>query len=134
MRHRKPLSGIGHIIHPLHDIRAKSVQVDRGRIILDEPPRVAVSHTRKGQMRMAINCADCDKELTPQQAGVPCPQCGSLDRNMTAEDGAALVEEKNRVAKYLATKHYQVEGGLTRIFRLTGAAEVEVKPAEPIKL
>jgi hypothetical protein len=83
---------------------------------------------------MAINCAGCDKELTPQQAGVPCPQCGSLDRNMTAEDGAALVEEKNRVAKYLAAKHYQVEGGLTRIFRLTGAAEVEVKPAEPIKL
>jgi hypothetical protein len=53
---------------------------------------------------------------------------------MTAADTAALVEEKTRVAKDLAEKHFQSEGGLTRIFRVTGTADAEVKPAEPIKL
>ena len=83
---------------------------------------------------MAITCADCSRLLMPQEAGSPCPKCGSFDRNITAEDRASLVEEKARVAKELANKHYRVEGGLTRIFRLTGTAEVEVRPAEPIKL
>jgi hypothetical protein len=83
---------------------------------------------------MPIACANCNRPLTPQQAGSPCPWCGSLDRNMTAEDRAKLVEEKARVARDLANKHYEVEEGLTRIFRLTGTTEVEVRPAEPIKL
>ena len=34
----------------------------------------------------------------------------------------------------LAQKHYQVEAGLTQVFRITGTAEVELKPTEPIKL
>jgi hypothetical protein len=83
---------------------------------------------------MAIICAYCNRHLTSQQAGSPCPQCGSLDRNLTAKDQAKLVKEKTRVAKDLAKKHYRSETGLTRIFRLTGTAEVEVRPAEPIKL
>ena len=39
-----------------------------------------------------------------------------------------------KVAKELAKKHYQAEAGLQRIFRLTGSAEIEVRPVEPIKL
>ena len=34
----------------------------------------------------------------------------------------------------LAQKHYQIEAGLTQIFRITGSAEVELRPLEPIKL
>jgi hypothetical protein len=41
---------------------------------------------------------------------------------------------KDEAARQLANRHYQVESGLTRIFRLTGDSEVEVNPVEPIKL
>jgi hypothetical protein len=37
-------------------------------------------------------------------------------------------------AAELARKHYQIEAGLTRIFRVSGSAEVEFRPNEPIKL
>jgi hypothetical protein len=45
-----------------------------------------------------------------------------------------VVDEKAAVAKELAKKHYQAEAGLQKIIRLTGSAEVEVRPVEPIKL
>lgn len=83
---------------------------------------------------MAIAWATCGHPLKAPQAGLPCPKCGSLERDMTAEDAKTIIEEKERVSKYLAQKHYQTEEGLTRIFRLTVGADVEVKPAEPIKL
>jgi len=41
---------------------------------------------------------------------------------------------KDENARDLAEKHYEVESGLIRIFRLTGGNEVELKPTEPIKL
>jgi hypothetical protein len=41
---------------------------------------------------------------------------------------------KDAEAVALAQKHYQVETGLTHVFRITGAAEVEARPMEPIKL
>ena len=41
---------------------------------------------------------------------------------------------KDEEARALAQKHYEVEVGLTQIFRVTGTAEVEVRPTEPIKL
>ena len=41
---------------------------------------------------------------------------------------------KDEEATYLAEKHYQVETGLTHVFRLTGTADVEFSPTEPIKL
>jgi hypothetical protein len=41
---------------------------------------------------------------------------------------------KDEEAKELARKHYQVETGLTQVFRLSGSAEVEFRPNEPIKL
>ncbi len=82
---------------------------------------------------MAIRCAQCSRWLTPEEAGVPCPRCGSMDRKIFAQD-KAVADEKAEVAKELAKKHYQAEAGLQRIFRLTGSAEVEVRPVEPIKL
>lgn len=45
-----------------------------------------------------------------------------------------MAEDKAAVAKELAKKHYQAEAGLQKIIRLTGSAEVEVNPVEPIKL
>jgi hypothetical protein len=41
---------------------------------------------------------------------------------------------KDEEAIELARKHYRIETGLTQVFRLTGAADVEVRPTEPIKL
>jgi hypothetical protein len=82
---------------------------------------------------MAIRCAHCSRWLTPEEAGGPCPRCGSMDRKAFARD-QAVADEKAEVAKELANKHYQAEAGLSRIFRLTGSAEVEARPVEPIKL
>jgi hypothetical protein len=81
----------------------------------------------------AIICAKCGKALSPQRLGVPCPDCGRLDRNIDDSD-RAVAAEKLEVAKELAKKHYELEAGLTQIFRITGKAAVEVVRAEPIKL
>ncbi|MHB1426356.1 MAG: hypothetical protein ACYC3I_24600 [Gemmataceae bacterium] len=86
-----------------------------------------------------VHCAQCGKSLTPEQAGSPCPECGSLDREQCATDGAiaidqAIIRAKLAAARELAKKHYEVEDGLMRIFRLTGKAEVEASRSEPIKL
>ncbi len=56
-----------------------------------------------------------------------------MDRNVFALD-QAVVDDKAQVVRELAKKHYQAETGLQRVFRLTGSAEVEVRPIEPIKL
>ena len=56
-----------------------------------------------------------------------------MDRKIFEQD-QAVAGDKAEVARALATKHYQADGGLQRIFRLTGSAEVEVRPVEPIKL
>jgi hypothetical protein len=44
------------------------------------------------------------------------------------------MSSKDEEALELARKHYEIEPGMTRIFRLTGSAEVESRPNEPIKL
>jgi hypothetical protein len=86
-----------------------------------------------------IICAKCGKSLTSEQAGSPCPECDSLDREQFATDGAtatdqAVVKAKLAAARELAKRHYEVEDGLMRIFRITGKAEVEASRSEPIKL
>lgn len=82
---------------------------------------------------MATRCDRCSRWLTPEEAGLPCPRCGSMDRNSFAQN-EAVVDDKARVARELAEKHYQAETGLQRVFRLNGSAEVEIRPVEPIKL
>jgi len=82
---------------------------------------------------MAIICTTCKKELTPQQAGEPCPYCMSLDRNLTADE-VAIARDKAAMARELARKHYEVEPGLRQVIRCSGSAHVEFKPAEPVKL
>ena len=41
---------------------------------------------------------------------------------------------KEEEALELARKHYQIETGLTQIFRVAGSADAEGRPREPIKL
>lgn len=41
---------------------------------------------------------------------------------------------KDEEAKDLAQKHYQIEPGLTEVFRITAAPDAEDRPSEPIKL
>jgi hypothetical protein len=86
-----------------------------------------------GELMAPRNCAKCGKTLSPEQAGSPCPNCGSLDRKFCADD-QAIAAEKAEVAKELARKHYQVEVGLKHVLRFSGPDQVEVMPAEPIKL
>ncbi|HEV3257149.1 MAG TPA: hypothetical protein VG013_09740, partial [Gemmataceae bacterium] len=78
-------------------------------------------------------CEKCGRWLTPEENGQPCPRCGSRDRRIFEQE-QAVADDRAQVARALAKKHYQAEAGLQRIFRLTGSAEVEVRPVEPIKL
>jgi hypothetical protein len=48
--------------------------------------------------------------------------------------GGFSMPTKDEEALALAQKHYLVEAGMTQIFRITGDAAAEVRPAEPIKL
>ena len=41
---------------------------------------------------------------------------------------------KDAEAMALAQKHHELEAGLAQIFRITGTAELELRPVEPIKL
>jgi hypothetical protein len=41
---------------------------------------------------------------------------------------------KDEEATELARTHYEVEAGMVQIFRVSGSAEVEVRPTEPLKL
>jgi hypothetical protein len=79
-----------------------------------------------------IKCAKCGASLTPQQAGDPCPVCGSLDRNLSLQE-QAIVAEKAKTARELAKRHYEIEEGLTHVFRYSGAAAIEAISGEPIK-
>ena len=42
--------------------------------------------------------------------------------------------DKELEASKLAEAHYQIEDGITHIFRLFGAGNMEMRPNEPIKL
>jgi len=81
----------------------------------------------------SFRCANCSQWLTLAQNGQPCPHCGSLDRQIFDLD-YAIAHDKAEVARSLARKHYEAEDGLQRIFRITGSAELEMRPVEPIKL
>lgn len=39
-----------------------------------------------------IRCTNCNTQLTAQQAGKPCPKCGSLDRNLSDHDLEGVTE------------------------------------------
>ncbi|MCI0459532.1 MAG: hydrogenase maturation nickel metallochaperone HypA [Gemmataceae bacterium] len=80
-----------------------------------------------------ISCKKCGTELTIQQAGEPCPKCGSMDRNLTVQL-QEVTRDKARAANELARQHYQVEPGLTKVIRCSSAIKAELTPAEPIKL
>jgi hypothetical protein len=80
-----------------------------------------------------VQCAKCSRWLTPEESGKPCPRCGSLETRVF-DQADAVADDKAAVAKELAKRHYQAEEGLQRVIRLTDSAEVEVRPAEPIKL
>jgi hypothetical protein len=78
-------------------------------------------------------CAKCGKLLTLSQSNEPCPHCGSRERIVVALD-VAVAAEKEAAAAELAKIHYNLEAGLSQIFRLTSSARSEVSPTEPIKL
>lgn len=82
---------------------------------------------------LAVRCAKCCRWLTPDEEGQPCPRCGSRDVVVLGRE-QDVAEEKAAVARRLAETHYQADTGLQRVVRLTGDADVEVRPTEPIKL
>lgn len=81
----------------------------------------------------SIRCASCKRWLTTEESSGPCPRCGSTDRDIFEQD-RAIAHDKSKVARELAKKHFRAERKLQQVFRLLGSAEVEEKPAEPIKL
>ena len=78
-------------------------------------------------------CDKCDARLTLEQSDKPCPVCGSMDRKVSDTD-QVVVEERAEAAKELARWHYDLEPGITQIFRITDSVEVELIRATPIKL
>ncbi len=44
------------------------------------------------------------------------------------------MSDRHEELRKLAEAHYRVEPGITRIYRMIGGAEAEVRPNEPIKL
>ena len=80
-----------------------------------------------------IQCKQCGLELTPAQRNAPCPRCGSQDRLIIATDQATSVDVSN-AARELAMRHYEVEEGLTHIFRIADKAATQMINGEPIKL
>ncbi len=82
------------------------------------------------------HCANCGRPLSPEPNDSPCPSCGSQERRTAAPNGTVApgTPTKDEAARELAKKHFEVEAGLTHIFRITGAPEAEVRPGEPIKL
>jgi hypothetical protein len=62
------------------------------------------------------------------------PIGNGLNRDASASDRTIAAEEKSRAAQVLANKHYDLDDGLTRIFRITGEPDTEVVRGEPIKL
>lgn len=81
----------------------------------------------------AVRCAKCSRWLSMDEAGQPCPRCGSRDV-IVFDRAQQVADEKATVARSLAEKHYQAEAGLQKVVRLIGSADVEMRPAEPIKL
>ncbi|MHB1558164.1 MAG: hypothetical protein ACYC61_11935 [Isosphaeraceae bacterium] len=80
-----------------------------------------------------VKCKNCQKPLNIGEPGLPCPHCGSMERVTTASDQATSGEIAEAAA-VLARKHYEIEAGLTQIFRITDAAEATVPRGAPIKL
>jgi len=78
-------------------------------------------------------CKQWGKYLTPAETGLPCPNCGSSDRVITSFDQGSSIEVA-KAAEVLARKHYEIEAGLTQIFRIIDAAEVADSRGAPIKL
>ncbi len=59
---------------------------------------------------------------------------GKRNTGTVVNQDQTVANEKAEAARELAKKHYQVEAGLTRVFRLTRKGEVENVRTEPIKL
>ncbi|MGP0063487.1 MAG: hypothetical protein ACLQGP_07815 [Isosphaeraceae bacterium] len=76
-------------------------------------------------------CAKCGH--SPVQMGSRCPNCGSDHLIQYAAD-MAVADDKAAAATVLAERHYELDDGLTRIFRITDKAEVEAGRNEPVKL
>ncbi len=78
-------------------------------------------------------CMGCGKPLTPANVGHPCPNCGSWDREIDATDQATL-SDVAKAAEVLARKHYEIDEGVSQIFRITDAVEATVIRGAPVKL
>jgi hypothetical protein len=57
-----------------------------------------------------------------------------VTRNPGATNVGSNGTTKDEAARNLARKHYEIEEGITHIFRLMNQAEAEVQDVEPIKL
>jgi hypothetical protein len=53
---------------------------------------------------------------------------------MGAANEEMVMPTKDETARNIADIHYQIEDGITQIYRITSGAEAEERPNEPVKL
>ena len=69
-------------------------------------------------------CTRCGKNLSPAEMGDPCSNCGGRDREVSDIDQGRMIDVAE-AAETLARKHYDLEPGLVRIFRINVGATDE---------
>ena len=75
------------------------------------------------------------REISDHSRAGAVPDCECMDRNVTSFEQAHAVEGAvAEAAKVLAWKHYELEEGLTHIFRITDKTVATVTRGAPIKL
>jgi hypothetical protein len=62
------------------------------------------------------------------------PPPPGFDLSVGAVAPGATIVSKDQAVRHLAGLHYQIEPGLSRVFRLHAVGDVESRPEEPIKL
>ncbi len=80
-----------------------------------------------------VICANCKRPIPEGQRAAPCPHCGH-SHYMIFDADQGSTADVDRAAIELAQRHYELESGLTQIFRITDQAEASVVRAAPIKL
>ncbi len=77
--------------------------------------------------------AHCGRNLSRAEMGDPCPDCEGMDREVSDVDQGGFMDVA-AAAETLARKHYEIESGLVRIFRINVRAVDEPGGAACIRL
>ena len=80
-----------------------------------------------------VFCPKCGELFTPGYAGALCPNGCNRDVCLDVADDR-VPDHRTEIARELANKHYEIESGITQIFRFTDPADAKFDRTKPIKL